>query len=87
MDAGLQIAIQVFIWIQFWRIRRQIEDFDLLLFPCQPVLDLFSVVNPQVVQNQNHLALHTLRAKDPACPHEHPRFLQSLLGSFPARES
>ena len=55
MNPGLQITVQIFIWIQFGRIRGQKEQFDFVFMLIDPVFDNMTMMNSQIVQNQKHL--------------------------------
>jgi hypothetical protein len=49
MHTGLQIAVEVLIRVQFRRIGREVEKFDLMFFSLQPFLDLLGVMDTQVI--------------------------------------
>ena len=55
MNPGLQITVQIFIWIQFGRIRGQKEQFDFVFMLIDPVFDNMTMMNSQIVQNQKYL--------------------------------
>lgn len=59
-DCLLQIGIQALVWIQFRAVTGQIEHLDLILMLGQPRLDFACMVNLQVVQDQEHLAVRAL---------------------------
>ena len=56
-DGVFEICVEALIWIQFRRITRQIEDFDLVLACLKPRLDQFRVMRPQIVQDKKNLAI------------------------------
>ena len=56
MNAGLEIAVHVFIRVQFGRVGWQVEHVDPVLVLGQPGLDYLGVMNTQIVENQEYLA-------------------------------
>ena len=60
MNAGFQVAVQVFIWIQLWRIGREIKHFDFVGMFLQPGPNDFRVMNPQIIEDQKHFPLRIL---------------------------
>jgi hypothetical protein len=49
---GLEVPVQVFVGIDLGRVRREIEDFDLILALGQPGSDEFGMMHFQVVEDQ-----------------------------------
>ena len=49
---GLEVPVQVFVRIDFGRVRREIEDFDLVLALGQPSGHELGMMHFQVVENQ-----------------------------------
>ena len=56
MHSTLQIVVQILVGIQFRRVRRQIEHLDLFFVFVEPGLDRLAVMDPQVVEDEDHLA-------------------------------
>ena len=54
MHGTLQIVVQILGWIQFRWVRKQMEHLD-LFFVFEPRLDRLAAIDPQVVEDQNHL--------------------------------
>ena len=52
MDLGLEVAVEVFVGVEFRRVGWQEEEFDVLWVLFQPGADLFAVMHLEVVQNQ-----------------------------------
>ncbi len=55
MDPPFQAVVKILIRVQFWRIGRQVEHFNLLFVFLKPVCDHPTVVDLQVVEDQIHL--------------------------------
>lgn len=53
MNSGLEIAVQIFIRIEFRRVGGQIEHLNFVLVLSQPGFDEFGVMNAESVQDQN----------------------------------
>lgn len=56
----LEVAVEIFVRIEFRGIQRQIKDLDLLFVFFQPGLDDLAVMDPQVIENQKNLAVRVL---------------------------
>jgi hypothetical protein len=54
MDVGLQVIVQILIGIQLRRVRRQMVQRNLVLMLFYPLCHFFTVMNPKVVNNQEH---------------------------------
>lgn len=52
VNACLQVAIPILVWIQLQRIRGKVEDLDLQLVILEPRIDDHRVRNVQIVKNQ-----------------------------------
>ena len=55
VQSSLEVAIHEFIRIQFRRVTREKEDLDAFFVILEPGLNDFAVVNPEVVEDQEHL--------------------------------
>lgn len=56
-NSGLEVAVHVLIRIQPRRVGGQVKPLDLILVLWPPSLDELGVMNAQVVEDQEHLAL------------------------------
>ena len=56
----LEIPVEPFIRIRFWRVWRKIMQFDLIFPLIHPLPDLFGMMDPQVVHNQEYLVLRVV---------------------------
>ena len=60
IHSRFQIAVQVFIRVQFWRIAGQVKQLDLFGMLCQPCRNFLGMMNAQVVDDQKHFLARIL---------------------------
>ena len=57
MDVGLQIPIEIFIWIEFWRVGRNKAQLNRILMLRHPGLHLPAVMHAEIIRNEVDLAV------------------------------
>ena len=60
IHSGLEVAVQIFVRVQFRAVAGQVEQFDALAVLFNPLSDLLGMVHTQVVDDQKHFALRLL---------------------------